>query len=483
MTLRSWAWTRGAVLGTLVAVALLRALSTAAEAFAWSALSTAIVERRRLRAASLVLALPLPALESLGPGGAVARILDAPAVVAQGCVSVCTALLRDGVSVVVLSAAALFLRPALFGVVLLVWALVLSLLRTGARRQDQGASRARRLWDRVASWAAALPSVAPVVTAHGAREAVLSGLAGTVRALGAEERRRHWLSALSSPAAELLGALSVVAVLGALGPPEPRTLDATLGFFYVVFLAWRSLRSLGGVQLQAANGASALVDLAALEALACNPAAVRVEDAVVIQGLSVLRGQRRPVEGLSLRLEPGGLVVLAGPSGVGKTSALDAVVGLRPAEGGLREPPLGSVLGCGLATQPPPLLPASLALNLLLGRPPTSRMNEVLAALELQPWVLGLPEGLQTEVGPGGILPSTGQVQRLGVARAVLHPGPLVVLDEPTAGLDRPLAERVVDLLVGEARRGRMVLVASHDPALLGRADRVITLGAAQTER
>jgi ATP-binding cassette subfamily C protein CydD len=63
------------------------------------------------------------------------------------------------------------------------------------------------------------------------------------------------------------------------------------------------------------------------------------------------------------------------------------------------------------------------------------------------------------------------------VARAVLAPDRLLVLDEPTAGLGATHAEGVVGLLLTEARRGRAVLVASHDPMVLAAADVVIEVG------
>jgi ATP-binding cassette subfamily C protein CydD len=445
---------------------------------AWSALVVSLTLRRRERCGATLLALPLPSLESLGPGAAVGRVLDAPQAVAQGAVAMATALLRDGLTVGVLSVTALALRPRLFVLVLLVWVVVLGLLRRNARRQDRGASRRTVLRDRVSSWAAALPPMAPVAAAQGAIAAVTHGLGEDLRALGSLERNRAWLAALSSPAAELLGVGSVVAVLALVGRPGAASLDATVGFFYVVFMAWRSLRGLGVVQLQVSNGRRALADLTALEAQAGQCPRVQSEGEVSVQGLRARRGDSLLLRDLTLHLVPGTLVALQGPSGTGKSTALETIVGLRPADAGTREPPWGAVLACGLAPQPPPLTPGTLEHTLLLDAgTPTSRTWEVLAALDLDTWVQNLPGALQGDVGPGGIQPSTGQRQRLGVARAVLAPDRLLVLDEPTAGLGATHAEGVVGLLLTEARRGRAVLVASHDPMVLAAADVVIEVG------
>ena len=70
---------------------------------------------------------------------------------------------------------------------------------------------------------------------------------------------------------------------------------------------------------------------------------------------------------------------------------------------------------------------------------------------------------------------SDGQLQRLALARAFLRDAPLVILDEPTANLDRAAAELVEDA-VERLREGRTVLLVAHSPELAERADRIVTL-------
>jgi ABC-type multidrug transport system ATPase subunit len=88
-----------------------------------------------------------------------------------------------------------------------------------------------------------------------------------------------------------------------------------------------------------------------------------------------------------------------------------------------------------------------------------------------------LPGGLETRVGDGGLTLSAGERQRLAIARAVLRDAPVVLLDEPVAHLDTTTESRLREALAPWFD-GRTVLVAAHRPELVGRIDRVVTLGA-----
>jgi ATP-binding cassette subfamily C protein CydD len=115
--------------------------------------------------------------------------------------------------------------------------------------------------------------------------------------------------------------------------------------------------------------------------------------------------------------------------------------------------------------------------NLLLGRPDASDADiaAALAASSAESFITGLPNGLETMLGERGAGLSGGELRRLALARALIRQAVLVVLDEPTAGLDREN-----ELLVGAALRkmvaGRTVLVISHREELLAGADRVVEL-------
>jgi ABC-type transport system involved in cytochrome bd biosynthesis fused ATPase/permease subunit len=117
--------------------------------------------------------------------------------------------------------------------------------------------------------------------------------------------------------------------------------------------------------------------------------------------------------------------------------------------------------------------------NVTLGRPDATEL-EVEAALDaaqLSGWVATLPAGLETPVGNEGVTVSGGERRRLAVARALLAVGPVLVLDEPTAGLDAPLADQLIgDVLAAAGERS--VLLITHRAGEAARCDVVVTLEA-----
>jgi ATP-binding cassette subfamily C protein CydC len=120
----------------------------------------------------------------------------------------------------------------------------------------------------------------------------------------------------------------------------------------------------------------------------------------------------------------------------------------------------------GLIEQEPYLFDESVRQNLLFARDTASddELWSVLARVDLADWVRERG-GLDARLGERGALVSGGQAQRISLARAVLHGFPVLVLDEPTAGLDADLAERLIaDMLTTARQEGTTVLLVSHVP-------------------
>lgn len=185
------------------------------------------------------------------------------------------------------------------------------------------------------------------------------------------------------------------------------------------------------------------------------------------------------LERFDLDLWPGEVVALTGPSGAGKSTVLAAVLGFVV-------PSRGSVLvgdtpadtfdaaawrrGFAWVPQRPGLRTGTIAGNVRLGRPEASD-DEVRRALA----AAGAPElSLTTPVGERGQLLSGGQRRRVALARALITEAPVLLLDEPTAGLD---AEAEAAVVAGLRSTGRTVLLVAHRPALIAAADRVVEVG------
>ncbi len=197
----------------------------------------------------------------------------------------------------------------------------------------------------------------------------------------------------------------------------------------------------------------------------------------------------------TLHLRPGALMVVVGPSGSGKTTLLDRFCGLLGEERSAwqLQTRQGDVLLAGpagagqlrqvlaYAPQVAVLFEASLRNNLTLDQHQGSGIIEA--------WMerLGLAHLLERSGGLDGTLPlimdhfSGGEIHRLGLLRAWLRDRPVEVLDEPTAYLDAEASERVCTILKERARQ-RLVLVSSHDPALIAMADGVLRLTAAERQ-
>jgi ABC-type multidrug transport system fused ATPase/permease subunit len=190
---------------------------------------------------------------------------------------------------------------------------------------------------------------------------------------------------------------------------------------------------------------------------------------------------------ITLKIPAGTSIAFVGPSGAGKTTMVDIILGVL-------NPDRGSVLISGL----PPLLAVSawpgavsyvpqdvvivagtIRENIALGYPIEEATDElVMGALKvahLDEFVLSLPEGIDTQVGERGAKISGGQRQRLGIARALFTRPHLLVLDEATSSLDGETEESISDA-VHALRGSTTVVVIAHRLSTIRNADRVVYL-------
>jgi len=215
---------------------------------------------------------------------------------------------------------------------------------------------------------------------------------------------------------------------------------------------------------------------------------------IVFEDVSVAfeGGARSAIQSVSLRIASGDHIALTGMSGAGKSTLLSLLLGFR-------RPDAGRILvnGTDLATidsedlrrriawigQAPVLFHGTLRDNIRLGRPEADdgAVERAAAKARLTEFAAALPQGLDTPVGERGVGLSGGQAQRVALARAFLKDAPLVLLDEPTASLDRDTEAEILES-IHRLARGRTTLVATHSPAAMAIAGRRILLDQGRLE-
>ncbi|MCO5967601.1 thiol reductant ABC exporter subunit CydD [Actinoallomurus soli] len=207
--------------------------------------------------------------------------------------------------------------------------------------------------------------------------------------------------------------------------------------------------------------------------------------AIRLDGVTVRHPDRDApaLDDVSLTVEPGERLIVTGPSGAGKSTLLAVLLGfVRPETGstsfqGIPEDEW--LRRIAWVPQHPHLFAGTIADNIRLGDV-DAPLDAVRAAARLAgaaEFVDALPDGYGTDVGERGLRLSSGQRQRIALARAFLRDAPILLLDEPTAHLDGDSAGVVRDA-VERLMAGRTVVLVTHDPAWSAAADRVVGLTA-----
>lgn len=244
-------------------------------------------------------------------------------------------------------------------------------------------------------------------------------------------------------------------------------------------------------RLHATGAAESLIDLPPLP----EPVPAREIRTVAAQGMTVAfdnvrltwDASRGPaLDGLSFRVSAGETLVLAGPSGSGKSSVIEILLGFVRPDGGrvtINGADITDLVPQALSRltawigQRPVLFSGSIRDNILFARPEASpeEVTAAATAARLDSFTAGLPAGLDTQIGESGYGLSGGQAQRVAIARAYLKNAPLLLLDEPTAHLDPATEQEVLDSLRRLAM-GRTVILASHSSAAHGFGGRRLDL-------
>ena len=396
--------------------------------------------------------------------------------------------------------AMLLLDPLLLGVTLLSVVVAVSLVVAVSRRVRALTTLAQaRVGDMTSAVERALGAVR-TIRASGAVDRETASVAASASAAYDAGLRVARLEALASPAGSLAVQGSFLLVLALGGARVARgdlTVADLVAFVLYLFLlvlplaqalqAWTTLQAgLGALQrIEEVRRLPAEDDGDVAAPVRLDPRAPLLE----LRGVDFAYGTDPPVlRGVSFTVPRGSRTALVGPSGAGKSTVLALVERFYDVTGGsvclggadVRALPRTQLRAClGYVEQESPALAGSLRDNLRLAAPDASeqQVREVVDAVNLRDLVDRAPEGLDSEVGDGGVLLSGGERQRLAIARSLLAAPPLLLLDEPSSNLDSR-NELALRHAVDAVARDRTLLVVAHRLSTVVDADQIVVMDA-----
>jgi ATP-binding cassette subfamily B protein/ATP-binding cassette subfamily C protein len=403
------------------------------------------------------------------------------------------------VMIVGATVAMLVLDPLLFGVALLGLALGLSVALTVSRRVRDLSEQAQARLGEMTSAVERAISAARTIRASGAQDREAETVGRSAAEAYAAGMRVARLQALVEPAATtaIQGAfLLVLGVGGARVASGAITVGSLVAFILFLFFLVMPLGQALNAYTRLQTGLGALQRIEEIldlpdETATDRTAPARVTGpgapAVEFDHVSFAYADGRPVlRDVSFTVPAGRRVALVGPSGAGKSTVLALIERFYEVSAGavrvggvdVRELPRDALRRrLGYVEQEAPVLAGTLRANLELTAPGAddAALRAVLDEVNLGALITRTAQGLDVEVGEGGVLLSGGERQRLAIARTLLSGAPVLLLDEPTSNLDAR-NENALRTAIAAAAGSRTLIVVAHRLSTVVDSDVIVVL-------
>jgi subfamily B ATP-binding cassette protein MsbA len=385
---------------------------------------------------------------------------------------------------------------SLLAVFILMFA-ILPITRLGKRMRKVAEASQAQLADFTAQLDGIFQGVR-VVKAYGREEFESARARDTIRRLLKLYYRAARIQSMASPVVSLVGTFAMAVVLWYSGYKsihyDAPTAGEFLSFLTAMVMAYRPVKALAGINTQLHEGMAA-----ASRFFATMDTKPTIADAPNAVPLSVTEGVltfdrasftystgKGGVQELDFTVPAGKTFALVGSSGAGKTTLMNLLLRFYELSSGdiridgqsIRTVTLDSLRNAfALVSQDIVLFDDTVRANIAYGRLDATE-DEIIAAAKkahAHEFIMGLPQGYDTPVGPMGVKLSGGQRQRVSIARAILKDAPILLLDEATSALDN-VSERAVQEALEQLMQNRTTLVIAHRLSTIQHADRILVM-------
>jgi len=430
-------------------------------------------------------------------GRLISRLTNDIVLMRQSVSQVFTGLIKESCTLLFLGSLMIYQnwKMSLLAVFILVFA-IMPITRLGKRMRRIADATQSQLADFTAQLDGTFQGVR-VVKAYGRETFEADRARATIRQLFKLYYRAARVQSLSGPVVALVGTLAMAVVLwysGYNAIHHGTTAGEFTSFLAAMVMAYRPVKALAGINTQLHEGMAAakrffsIMDTQAdiQNRIDAKPLAVTSGEIAFDQVTFTYGGGHGGVTNLNFNVPAGKTVALVGSSGAGKSTVMNLLLRFYDVTDGairidgqdLRDVTLSSLRGAfALVSQEVVLFDDTIRSNIAYGRFDATEDDIIAAAKKAHAheFIMQMPQGYDTPVGPMGVKLSGGQRQRVSIARAILKDAPILLLDEATSALDTQ-SERAVQDALETLMRGRTTLVIAHRLSTIQHADIILVL-------